>query len=95
MTIALPLLVGVLVDVAMDDDLLSRSVTGGRGVLASKVGPLESLQARSDRAPSAQSRDSILLLPLLLLAMAMLLWDVGALGRRLMRETGRPARSAQ
>ena len=92
---SLPLLVGLLVDVAMDEDLLSRSVAGGRGVLASKVGPLESLQARPDIAPSARSRDSTLLLPLLLLAMAMLMWDVGALGRRLMRETGRPARSAQ
>ena len=92
---SLPLLVGVLVDVAMDEDLLSRSATGGRGVLASKVGPLESLQVRSGSTPSVQARDSTLLLPLLLLAMALLLWDVGALGRRLMRDTGRQARSAQ
>jgi hypothetical protein len=92
---SLPLLVGVLVDVAMNDGLLSRSVTGGRGVLASKIGPLESLRARPESAPSVQSRRSTLLLPLLLLAMAMLLWDVGTLGRRLMRETGRPARGAQ
>ena len=92
---SLPLLVGVLVDVAMNDGLLSRSVTGGRGVLASKIGPLESLRARPESAPSVQSRHSTLLLPLLLLAMAMLLWDAGTLGRRLMRETGRPARGAQ
>ena len=92
---SLPLLVGVLVDVAMDEDLLSRSVAGGRGVVASKVGPLESLQARPDIAPSARSRDSTLLLPLLLLAMAMLMWDVGALGRRLARDAGRAVRSVQ
>jgi hypothetical protein len=91
----LPLLVGLLVDVAMDEDILSRSVAGGRGVLASNIGPLESLLARPDIAPSARSRDSAFLLPLLLLAMALLMWDVGALGRRLVRETGRPARSAQ
>jgi hypothetical protein len=91
----LPLLVGRLVDVAMDDDLLSRSVAGGRGALASKVVPLDSLQARFASTPSAQSRDSKLLLPLLLLAMALLLWDVAALGRRLLRDTGRPARSAR
>jgi hypothetical protein len=92
---SLPLLVGVLVDVAMDDGLLSRSAAGGRGALASQVGPLEALQARPEVAPSLQSYGSTLLLPLLLLAVALLMWDVGALGRRLMRETGRPARSAQ
>jgi hypothetical protein len=91
---SLPLLVGVLVDVAMDDGLLSRSAAGGRGALASQVGPLEALQARPEVAPSLQSYGSTLLLPLLLLAVALLMWDVGALGRRLMRETGRPARSA-
>jgi hypothetical protein len=79
----------------MQQDLLSRSVAGGRGALASKVVPLDSLQARSESSPSVQSRDLALLLPLLLLAMAMLMWDAFALGRRLLRETGRPARSAQ
>ena len=92
---SLPLLVGLLVDVAMGEDLLSRSAAAGRGSLASKVGPLETLQARFETAPSVQSRESTLLLPLLLLAMALLLWDVGALGRRLMRETIRLPRSAQ
>jgi Aerotolerance regulator N-terminal len=90
---SLPLLVGLLVDVAMDDDLLSRSAAGGRGSLASQVVPLESLQARPGTAPSVQSRDSTLLLPLLLLAMALLMWDVGALGRRLARDVDRPAQS--
>jgi hypothetical protein len=42
-----------------------------------------------------QSRDSTLLLPLLLLALALLLWDVSVLGRRLMRDAGRPAGSAR
>jgi len=92
---SLPLLIGLLVDVAMDEDLLSRSAAGGRGTLASKIGPLERLQARSETAPSVQSRDSTLLLPLLLLAMTLLMWDAGALGRRLIRDAGRPARNTQ
>jgi hypothetical protein len=92
---SLPLLVGLLADVAMDEDLLSRSAAGGRGALASKVGPLETLQARPDSSPSVQSRDSTLVLPLLLLAMALLMWDAGALGRRLARDAVRPAQSAQ
>ncbi len=92
---SLPLLVALLVDVAMGEDLLSRSAAAGRGALASTVGPLETLRARPETASSVQSRDSTLLLPLLLLAMALLMWDAGALGRRLMRETIRLPRSAQ
>jgi hypothetical protein len=92
---SLPLLVGLLVDVALDEDLLSRTASAGRGSLASQVGPLETLQARSATAPSARSRDSTLLLPLLLLATALLMWDMGALGRRLARDADRPARSVQ
>ena len=79
----------------MGEDLLSRSAAAGRGALASTVGPLETLRARPETASSVQSRDSTLLLPLLLLAMALLMWDAGALGRRLMRETIRLPRSAQ
>jgi hypothetical protein len=92
---SLPLLVGVLVDVAMGEELFSRSVASGRGALASQVRPLEALRARPETAPSVQSRVSTLLLPLLLLAMALLMWDVGTLGRRLGRDAGRPARSVQ
>jgi len=92
---ALPLLVGLLVDVAMDEELLSRSAAGGHGVLASKIGPLETLQARAATAPPVDTRESTFLLPLLLLAIALLVWDAGVLGRRLVRETSRQARSAQ
>ena len=92
---SLPLLVNLLVDAAMDEDVLSRSAAGGRGALASKVVPLETLQARPWTAPSLQSRDSTLLLPLLLLATALLMWDAAALGRRLARDSIRPVRSAQ
>jgi hypothetical protein len=92
---ALPLLVGLLVDVAMDEELLARFVAGGHGVLASKIGPLETLQARAGIAPPVDTRDSTVLLPLLLLAIALLMWDAGVLGRRLMRETTRQTRSEQ
>jgi len=92
---SLPLLVGLLVDVAMDEDLLSRSAAGGRGVLASNVGPLETLQARSEAAPPVPLHDSPLLLPLLLLAMTLLTWDAGVLGRRLMRDASWRLRSAR
>jgi hypothetical protein len=92
---ALPLLVGLLVDVAMDEELLARFVAGGHGVLASKIGPLETLQARAGTAPPVEARESTVLLPLLLLAIALLMWDAGALGRRLVRETARQIRSAQ
>jgi hypothetical protein len=92
---SLPLLVGAFVDLAMGEDLLSRSAAGGRGSLASQVGPLETLRAQPGTEPTVQSRDSTLLLPLLLLAMALLMWDVGTLGRRLLRDVARPARSAQ
>jgi hypothetical protein len=92
---ALPLLVGLLVDVAMGEELLSRSAAGGRGLLASKIGPLEALQARAAIAPPVDTRESTFLLPLLLLAIALLMWDAGVLGRRLVRETSRQARSAQ
>ena len=90
-----PLLVGLLVDVAMDEDLLARTAAGGRGSLASQVGPLETLQAQPGTLPTVQSRDSTLLQPLVLLAMALMLWDVGTLSRRLLRDVARPARIAQ
>jgi len=91
----LPLLIGLLVDVAMDEELLARFVAGGHGVLASKSGPLETLQARAGTAPPVEPRDSAVLLPLLLLAIALMMWDAGVLGRRLVRETTRQTRSTQ
>jgi hypothetical protein len=93
---ALPLLVGLLADVAMDDSLLARTASGGRGAVASQVAPLERLQVRAATVPLAvHARDEATLLPLLLLAMALLMWDVGALGRRLVRDAVRPVRSVQ
>jgi hypothetical protein len=64
-------------------------------VLASKIGPLETLQARAGTAPPVEPRDSAVLLPLLLLAIALMMWDAGVLGRRLVRETTRQTRSTQ
>ena len=91
---ALPLLVGFLVDTALGEPLLDRSVDAGRGETASQVAALRTLEARARRSTDVQSTDSAVYLTLLLIALALLAWDASLLGRRLMRDYVRPARAS-
>jgi hypothetical protein len=81
----LPLLLAALADVALDSALLGQTVSTNRGddasqVMPQDVAPLPSLAAP---APDAAPLD---LRPLLLLALALLGWDLWALARRLVRD---------
>jgi hypothetical protein len=89
---ATPLLVAWLIDAALGERLLGREVHAGRGESASRVVPLAELRARSDAAPVLRSTpDDSISRYLLWLALGLLLWDAGALARRLVRERRRPA----
>lgn len=81
----LPLLLAGLADVAIDATLLGRTVSVDRGDDASRILSLEAppLPARAEPQNDAAPLG---LLPLLLLALALLAWDLWALLRRLGRE---------
>lgn len=80
-----PLLIAALADLALDTSLLGRTVSVDRGDEASRVVPLDAspLPARADQRHEAAPLD---LRPLLLLALALLAWDLWILARRVVRE---------
>lgn len=81
----LPLLIAALADLALDTSLLGRTVNVDRGDEASRVMPLDAapLPVRTEPRDDAAPPD---LLPLLLLALALLAWDLWALVRRVVRD---------
>jgi hypothetical protein len=91
---ALPLLVGFLADTALGEPLLDRSAAVGRGEMASRVAALQTLQAQARPGRDVRTNHSAVYLPLLLLALALLAWDVLVLGRRLLRDHVRPAQAS-
>jgi hypothetical protein len=92
--VAMPLLLALLVDVALDESLLGRTAQRDRGQSSSWVAARGTLQAQA--APTARSRDAgvTFSLPFLLLAIGLLAWDAVMLGRRLLRDHPGPARNA-
>ncbi len=89
---ALPLLFGLLADAALDEPLLDRSASVGRGNDASRVASLRTLRASDVEGTRAPAAGTSFLLPLLVLVIALLAWDALMLGRRLARDRARPAR---
>lgn len=90
---SVPLLLGALFDVALDQALLRRAALGGRGAAASSVVPLARLQARDVGGPAVRPHDTTLALPLLWIAIGLLAWDAVLLGRRLLRNRHRALRA--
>jgi hypothetical protein len=76
----------LLADSALDESLLSRSVTAGRGDDASRIASLRTLRASAGPGPRSAVHRPAFLVPLLLLALALLAWDAFALARRLARD---------
>jgi hypothetical protein len=87
---AVPLGIGFLADLALDQRLLDRTARAGRGAAASRVAQVAPLQSGGAERPLHQSRDDTLERPLLWLAMLLLAWDAALLARRLLRERRRP-----
>lgn len=81
----LPLLLAALADIALDRALLGQAVGTDRGDDASRVMPLEMAPLPSVTAPAPEATP-VDLRPLLLLALALLAWDLWALARRLVRD---------
>jgi hypothetical protein len=90
---AVPLGVGLLIDVALDQTLLDRAVHAGRGSAASHVAPIPQLRAASAAPTLLRSGDNTIERPLLWLAILLLAWDAALLARRLLRERHRSARA--
>lgn len=80
-----PLLLAGLADVALDAPLLGRIAGVDRGRDASRVAPLATVAAEKAMV-TAGGTTRITLLPLLLLAVALLAFDVFALARRMARD---------
>jgi hypothetical protein len=86
----LPLLVAALADVALDETLLGRTASVGRGDESSRVAPLAMTGAPALNT-AAPVLEPLALLPMLALAMVLLAWDTAVLllriarGRRLLR----------
>lgn len=81
----LPLLIAALADITLDDTLLGQTVSTDRGDDASRVMPLELTPLPSVAAPAPEAAP-LNLRPLLLLALALLAWDLWALARRFLRD---------
>ena len=81
----LPLLLAGLADIALDSALLGQTVSTDRGEDASRVMPLDVAPLPSIAAPAPVAAP-LDLRPLLLLALALLGWDLWALERRLVRD---------
>lgn len=90
---AVPLGIGLLADVALNQGLLDRTVQAGRGSAASHVAPIAQLQARGADRPLLRSGDNTIGRPLLWLAILLLAWDAALLARRLLRESYRSERA--
>ncbi len=80
----LPLLVAALADAALSEPLLGRTVSADRGDDSSRVVPL-AVTASPVHVAAAPAVASLTILPLLLLALALLAWDTAALARQLAR----------
>jgi hypothetical protein len=80
----LPLLVAALADVALGEPLLGRTASADRGDDSSRVVPLAVTAPLAQIAP-APVVAPLTILPLLLLALALLAWDTAALARQLAR----------
>ena len=80
----LPLLVAALADVALGEPLLGRTASADRGDDSSRVAPL-AVTASPAHVAAAPAVAPLPILPLLLLALALLVWDTAALARQLAR----------
>ncbi len=80
----LPLLVAALADVALGEPLLGRTASVDRGDDSSRVVPL-AVTASPAHVAAAPAATPLTILPLLLLALALLVWDAAALARQLAR----------
>jgi hypothetical protein len=80
----LPLLVAALADVALGEPLLGRTASVDRGDDSSRVAPL-AVTAPPAHVAAAPAAVPLTILPLLLLALALLAWDTAALARQLAR----------
>jgi len=80
----LPLLVAALADVALGEPLLGRTAGADRGDDSSRVVPL-AVTASPAHVAAAPAVAPLTILPLLLLALALLVWDTAALARQLAR----------
>jgi hypothetical protein len=89
---AFPLLIGLLVDTALDESLLGRTARANRGESASMVAARATLEAHARPPVAVRDAGRPVDPPLLLLALALLAWDATTLGRRWLRDRGRPAR---
>jgi Aerotolerance regulator N-terminal len=90
---SVPLVIGLLADLALDQRLLDRTVQAGRGSAASLMAPIAQLQAGDADRPLLRTGDSTIERPLLLLAMLLLAWDAALLARRLLRDNRRSAQA--
>jgi len=80
----LPLLVAALADAALGEPLLGRTASADRGDDSSRVVPL-AVTASPTHVATAPVVAPLTILPLLLLALALLVWDTAALARQLAR----------
>lgn len=90
---SVPLLVALLADVALDDALLERTARLDRGTAASMIASRGVLAAAPESARAARHDAAPFVLPLLMLASALLAWDVLALTRQWLRARPRRERS--
>jgi hypothetical protein len=81
----LPLLLAALADIALDSTLLGQTVSTDRGDDASRIMPLDMAPLPSVAAPTPDATPIDLRL-LLLLALALLAWDLWAVARRVVRD---------
>ncbi len=90
---SVPLGIGLLADLALDQRLLDRTAQAGRGSAASRMAPVAQLRAGGADRPLHRSDDSTIERPLLLLALLLLMWDAALLARRQLREHRRSAQA--